>query len=70
MDKCKWYKSETSIMGSKTLSAGRNPKKPIVNKKWRCNHIKSLYPLGAIDGRNVPCEGDIEKCVIPDHLQV
>jgi hypothetical protein len=66
--KCKHYKSEISIPGSKTISADRSSKKPEVYKKFRCDHPESLFPMKVIDARSVPCEGDTDNCIIPEFL--
>lgn len=69
MSTCTFYVCKTTKSVSKILTGNRNPKKPTIREIKKCSHPESKNSLGTIGTDNVACEGNIEKCIIPEHLR-
>jgi len=62
---CLFYWTKNVSFPGATIKTDPNPKPAkIIRREW-CAHPKSRHPRQIL-GPNVPCDGDLEKCVIPD----
>jgi hypothetical protein len=61
---CRFYKIKITTLRNKTNASNRNLKRPRVSRRGYCAHPKSKYPRNTT-GPSVPCDGDLEKCIIP-----
>lgn len=64
-EKCQYYFIEEHVLKSKKLTGDRNPVRPKREKKPRCTHTQSKHKRRTLTA-DCPCEGDLEKCVIPE----
>ena len=69
MSTCIFYVCKTTKSVSKITTCNRNPKKPTIHEAKKCSHPNSNIKPGTIGTGNVACEGNIEKCIIPEHLR-
>ena len=68
MSICPHYSCKKVRSVSKVQTANRNPRKPKIHDVKKCSHPESMHKPGTIT-QNVPCEGDITHCIIPEHLR-
>jgi hypothetical protein len=65
---CKYYSRKTQQIMSHTLTANRNPRRPIEHQVEKCSNPESSDKPGTITA-NVTCQGRVENCVIPENLR-
>lgn len=63
MTLCPYYKEKVTFEKSKRCDTGRQPQKPTINRAWICSKKGSTW-IPSIGETNVPCNGDIHKCII------
>ena len=69
MSTCTFYVCKTTKSVSKISTGNRNPQKPTIHEIKKCSHPESKNTPDTIGTGNVACEGNIEKCIIPEHLR-
>ncbi len=65
MSVCIYYQMRERILESRTIGADSD----YVIKEYWCSHEHSRWPKPGHAMGLPPCEGSVERCFIPQHLQ-